>query len=237
MRLLTQDIIISNEIKYMIENTPILEGQKLPGERELALQHDVQRATVRKGLKILMQEGWIYARKRSGYFVSAKRITKDVSSLASTTDTVLAMGKEMKLIVQTIEEREVDKLLSGKIRLPIGTKVFYIVRVRYVEEEKVSVELTYIPAELAPTLMDKDIENRSLYRVLESEYLIDLDHSRQEISVESADDELAAYLDIKPGTNLAKQEGLVCSKDNQPVEYSISYMKPDRFEYANIKGD
>lgn len=97
MRLLTLDVIISNEIKYMIDHQPILEGEKLPGERELAALLDVQRATVRKGLKILLNEGWIYAKNRSGYFVSPKRIKKNVYFLDSTSKSIQTEGTEMKL--------------------------------------------------------------------------------------------------------------------------------------------
>ncbi|WP_413527607.1 GntR family transcriptional regulator [Marinilactibacillus psychrotolerans] len=234
MRLLTLDVIISNEIKFMIENKPILEGEKLPGERSLAEMLDVQRATIRKGLKILLQEGWIYSKVRSGYYVAPKRITKDVYTMASTTKTVLAMGKEMKLTVIEFEEKEVGKELSSKIKLPIGTRVFYMVRVREVENEKVSVELTYIPLNIAPTLKEYNFEITSLYDVLEKEYLVDLNHSKQTITVENADKKLAQYLNIAEGINLVKQEGLICDRDNKPVEYSISYMKMDRFQYGNI---
>ncbi|NCC54936.1 MAG: GntR family transcriptional regulator, partial [Erysipelotrichia bacterium] len=150
MRLLTQDILICNEIKYMIENKPILEGEKLPSERELAALLDVQRPTVRTGLKLLLQEGWIYAKERSGYFVSPKRITKNVSQLSSTTKMMLSLGKEMSLRVIKVEKQEVDKELSTKIKLPIGTKIFYIVRIRMLNEEKISIDLSYIPASIAP---------------------------------------------------------------------------------------
>lgn len=235
MRLLTQDIIICNELKYMIENQPMLEGEKLPGERELAAMLDVQRATVRKGLKILLQEGWIYAKNRSGYYVAPPRITKDVYCLSSTTQAILSMGKEMKLRVIDIKKTEIGKELSSKIKLPIGTNIFYIVRLRDVENEKVSIELSYIPVEIAPTLMEKDFEKKSLYGILEDDFLIDLDYSKQEISVSKADKELAYYLDVEEGTNLVKQEGLVYSKGNQPVEYSVSYMKMNRFVYSSIK--
>ncbi len=234
MRLLTQDILICNELKYMIENTPILEGEKLPSQRELAHLLDVQRPTVRTGLKLLLQEGWIYAKERSGYFVSPKRITKNVSQLSSTTKMVLSMGKEMRLSVLKIERREVDKELSLKIKLPIGTKIFYMIRLRVVEEEKVSVEVSYIPVSIAPTLDECDFSKKSLYGILEDDFLIDLDHARQSISVELANEEIASYLGIEVDTKLVVEEGLVYSKDKKPVEYSLSYMILNRFVYENM---
>lgn len=233
MRILTQDIIICNELKYMIETKPFLEHEKLPSERELATMLDVQRTTIRTGLKLLLQEGWIYAKKRSGYYVSAKRITKNVSRLASTSKMMLSLGREMKLRVVNIEKKEIGRELANHMKLPIGTKVFYIIRIREVEDEKVSVDLSYIPVALAPTLMDKDFSEKSLYDVLEKDYLIELDSSQQTITIEKAKGEVATYLDVDEGTYLAKQEGLVYSKDQEPVEYCVCYMKMNRFIYEN----
>lgn len=233
MRILTQDIIICNELKYMIETKPLLEHEKLPSERELAALLDVQRATIRLGLKLLLQEGWIYAKKRSGYYVSAKRITKNVTTLASTSKMLLSLGREMKLRVVKIEKKEIGRELAVHMKLAIGTKVFYITRIREVEKEKVSVDLSYIPVSLAPTLMEKDFSERSLYDVLEKDYLIELDSSQQTITIEKAKGEIAAYLDVDEGEYLAKQEGLVYSKDQEPVEYSVCYMKMNRFIYEN----
>ena len=234
MRLLTLDVIISNEIKYMIDHQPILEGEKLPGERELAALLDVQRATVRKGLKILLNEGWIYAKNRSGYFVSPKRIKKNVYFLDSTSKSIQTEGTEMKLTLVKCETIEVGKELSPRIKLPLGTKLFFICRLRTVKNEHVSLEISYIPVEQAPTLLEKDLEKKALYEILEQEYLVDLDHSTQTITTEKANSQVADLLDIEEGTSLLREDGLVSNREGESVEYSISYMKMDRFEYTNI---
>lgn len=234
MRLLTLDVIISNEIKYMIDHQPILVGEKLPGERELAALLDVQRATVRKGLKILLNEGWIYAKNRSGYFVSPKRIKKNVYILDSTSKNIQTEGTEMKLTLIERQSVEVGKELSQRIKLPLGTKVFFISRLRTVEKEHVSLEISYIPAEHAPTLLEKDLEKKPLYEILEQDYLVDLDHSTQTITTEKANSQIASLLEVAEGTNLIREDGLVSNREGESIEYSISFMKMDRFEYTNI---
>lgn len=161
MRLLTLDVIISNEIKYMIDHQPILEGEKLPGERELAALLDVQRATVRKGLKILLNEGWIYAKNRSGYFVSPKRIKKNVYFLDSTSKSIQTEGTEMKLTLVKCETIEVGKELSPRIKLPLGTKLFFICRLRTVKNEHVSLEIFLYSSGASPNTVGKRFRKES----------------------------------------------------------------------------
>ncbi|MDF9824904.1 DNA-binding GntR family transcriptional regulator [Breznakia sp. PF5-3] len=233
MRLLTLDIIVCNEIKYMIENTPILEGEKLPSERELAEKLDVQRATVRTGLKILLQEGWICSRERSGYYVAPRRIEKNVYRISSTSQVVSDMGKQQHIKLLSIEKKEIGKDLFNKIKLPIGTKCFFIDRLRYVDDEIVSLEESLVPCDVAPTLMEKDLENRSFYSILEEDYLIDLDSSEQEIIVVESDEFLSKSLHVPVGEKLVKQQGLVLSIDGKPIEYSETYMIMNRFVYVN----
>ena len=74
MKILTLSIMIANELKNMIEQENLKEGDKLPSERELCEKLNVQRLTLRSGLRILMQEGIIISKQRSGYYVNKPRI-------------------------------------------------------------------------------------------------------------------------------------------------------------------
>ncbi|MDH6367942.1 MULTISPECIES: GntR family transcriptional regulator [Breznakia] len=233
MKLLTLDIIVCNEIKYMIENTPLLEGEKLPSERELAEKFEVQRGTVRTGLKLLLQEGWICAKERSGYFVAPRRIEKNVYRISSTSQTVAEMGKKQRLKLLSISRKEVGKELSIKLKLPIGTKYYAIERIRYVDDEKISLEASAVPYDVAPDLDKKDLENNSLYDVLEDDYLNNIAFSEQEIIVVESDEYTAKALSIPVGQKLVKQQGLVMSKEKEPIEYIEAYMLMDRFVFVN----
>lgn len=237
MQLLTLDIIISDELKFMIENKPMLEHEKLPSERNLAEQFDVQRGTIRKALDILVQEGWIYVEQNKGYFVYPKRITKDVYTLTSTSQSIKLMDKEMLVKIINFKKTEIDKSLTTKLKLPIGTPIYSMARLRIVEGEPVSLELTYVPEVIAPGLSEEEIEKNGLYKTLTKVYGIDLYKSNQTITVEKANQYNAKLLNISEGNIIVKQEGLVKNSSNKSIEYSIDYMKMDRFQYGNVKGE
>ena len=46
--------------------------------------------TMRSALKVLLQEGWIVSKERSGYYVAKQRIQKDVSKIESTSYTTVS---------------------------------------------------------------------------------------------------------------------------------------------------
>ena len=79
-----------------------------------------------------------------------------------------------------------------------------------------------------------DFERESLYKVSKRDFLVDLNQSEQLITVEKASKQLADLLNISEGTNLVMQEGLIFNEEEQPVEYSISFMKMNRFQYSNL---
>ena len=71
--LLTLDVALSKEIKYMLKEEHYLPGDKLPSERKLAELFHVQRLTVRGALDLLLQDKTIISKPRSGYYVAPKQ--------------------------------------------------------------------------------------------------------------------------------------------------------------------
>ena len=57
--LLTLDVALSKEIKYMLKEEHYLPGDKLPSERKLAELFHVQRLTVRGALNHLKTTKWL----------------------------------------------------------------------------------------------------------------------------------------------------------------------------------
>ena len=137
--------MIANELKNMIEQENLKEGDKLPSERELCEKLNVQRLTLRSGLRILMQEGIIISKQRSGYYVNKPRIVKNVFHLESTSEAIFEQGLNMKIKILNIEKKETNKQLSTKLRLPLGTKVYCLQRLRIIDDEPVSVDTSRRP--------------------------------------------------------------------------------------------
>lgn len=139
----------------------------------------------------------------------------------------------MKIKILNIEKKETNKQLSTKLRLPLGTKVYCLQRLRIIDDEPVSVDTSYLPIKYAQGLEKKDFESRALYQILESEYDISINRSEQEILICEADNYIANALHVELGTQMVLQQGLAYDNDNRQIEYSESIMKMERFVYVN----
>ena len=162
MKAITRDIYIADEIRYKIEIGEFKPHDKLPSERQFCEIFNCQRATVRLALESLLDEGWIYCVERSGYYVSQPRIMETLNVVSSMSGRIENMGKKMHRKVVFLRVIESNKKLIKKMGVALGTKLIEFERVRYLDEEAISLETAYFEAEQFSGLLDKDLENNSL---------------------------------------------------------------------------
>ena len=212
MKLLNKDELIANELKlYFIKNN-IGEGEKLPSEREVAEKYGVQRATVRSAYKILEEEGIVEIRERSGRYMGHPRIVTNLNEIKSFREKVSDIGSKVENQLLSFELIEIDKDLYKKIKLPIGTEVYKITRVRKVESEKgiipIAIEYAYVPENIAPKLIRQNLED-SLFQILREIYGIVPAKEEQLIEIVYADDFESKVLKLDKMTAVAKKTGFV----------------------------
>lgn len=239
MKLLNKDEFLANELKFYFIQEKLKEGDKLPSERELAEKYGVQRVTVRSAYQILEEEGIIENRTRSGRYMGHGRIRTDLCQIQSFSEKAqdLGMDKENKLLA--FELVEVDKRLSKKMKLPIGTVLNKITRVRSVrrgnEMFPVAIEYAYIPEEMAGKLMKYDLEERSLFQILSEEYGRVPKREEQVVEIVYADEFEAKTLQVDQRTTLVMKEGITYDDQGNILQFLHTVMNKDwvAFEQGN----
>lgn len=234
MKVMTLDVIIANEIKYLIESENLKYGDKLPSERELSERFKVQRLTLRSGLEMLEHEGLIYSRPRVGYFVNKKRIEKVVNKITAISDHISTNYESFNVKLIKLSEMEVDKYLNQEMNLPLGTRLYEIKRLRIIDGEPVSVDYSFIPKEIAPGLDQFDFEKVSLYDVLINDYNLKLSRSSQKIIVIEAEANYLDLLRLEKGSHVVLQSGAIYDSQEKLIEFCESYMKYDRYAYVTL---
>ncbi len=234
MKLLNKDELIANELKlYFIKNN-IGEGEKLPSEREVAEKYGVQRATVRSAYKILEEEGIVEIRERSGRYMGHPRIVTNLNEIKSFREKVSDIGSKVENQLLSFELIEIDKDLYKKIKLPIGTEVYKITRVRKVESEKgiipIAIEYAYVPENIAPKLIRQNLED-SLFQILREIYGIVPAKEEQLIEIVYADDFESKILKLDKMTAVAKKTGIIYDKDGNVIQYLHSIMNKEWVEF------
>lgn len=234
MKLMTLDLIVAEEVKYLIESGSLKSGEKLPSERDLSEYFQVQRLTLRSGLQMLEEAGYIYSVPRSGYYVANTRISKAADNISSITSDVQTSGHTMETKIIKFVEKEIDKYLYTEMKLPLGTRLYEIKRLRIIDGKPVSVDYSFIPKHVTPGLEKYDLENKSLYTILQDEYSIQLNKSTQEIVVLKAEDNYCEALGLTTDDYVVLQNGIVYDQNGQLVEFSETYSKVGVFEYVTL---
>jgi GntR family transcriptional regulator len=207
-------------------------GDRIPSERELCETWNCNRMTFRAAVKRLVAEGKLITVSATGSFVAPKKLERYLQDLTSFTDFVMQKGYsiENKLINSHI--LPASKKMSEKLRIPVGSDVFELVRLRNVDHAPVMIETAQIPCQRYGGIQKYDFERFSLYSVLERKYSVIFGGGTEEISITYADLKEAELLQVNEGEALFYLKGLTWDENNEPIEIIKSVSRTDRIYFA-----
>jgi GntR family transcriptional regulator len=215
-----------------IEQRDLRPGTRLPGDHELCERYGVSRPVVRQALSELQYEGVLQRVKGRGTFVVPQLTSQSlVQSLTGLFDDVAAMGRRLRSEVRTLRVIAADPDVAARLELPAGTAVVEIERLRFVDDEPWVYAVSYVPAVLAPDLVDQDLREQSLYGLLERRYGLRLTRSRRAVEAHSATASLARDLGLPRHGPVLKLTNVTYGTDNRPVETFVAYHRGDRSRF------
>ena len=158
---------IADEIYVEIMNGKYSESKKLPTEEELIAKYKVSRTTIRKSIGILVNKGYVYQVQGSGIFIreSAQKDYVSLENLKGLTRDFPNSKIDSEII--DIKVIAADKELSRKMECKVGTSIYFIKRLRCVNNEKFAIEYSYFNKDIIPYLSE-EIAKKSIYS-----YIID----------------------------------------------------------------
>ncbi|MGG5372640.1 GntR family transcriptional regulator [Enterococcus sp. AZ196] len=217
-------IHISNDIKNKIVDGTFKANDKLPSEKELGVEYDASKMTVKQALDILVAEGLIIKRRGAGTFI------KDLSTteLKRVSLTNQFRGKtaehpqnEVTSKVLNFSVIQPDEKIQDKLNISEDDFVYFIYRVRYVDGIPNAIEETYMPINLIMNLKLKHVK-QSIYDYIESELGLVIQSAHRIITVRGATEAEAAELQMQPHepVGIAEQVGYLSS--GAAFEYSTT---------------
>jgi len=210
------------------------EGQaivhQLPSEHVLAERHGISRATVRHALDVLQRDGWIYREKGKGSFAAARRVEQDLTQLVSTTEDMRDRGWSLVTRVISLDTVPAPPHVAHALELADGSFVYELCRLRIVEDEPLSLQMTYLPVELCPKFEENDL-SLSLYRLLEARYGLHLWTAREVLRARCATPYEARVLQIQEGTPVMTMDRTTYAASQVAVEYLESVWRGDRYDF------
>ena len=218
---------LQRALREAIEKRILGPDDALPSERQLAEDLGISRITVRKAIDGLASEGLLVSRQGSGNFVST-RIEKNFAKLTSFSEDMRARGRNPRSVWLRRSEGTVTPEESLKLALSPGTLVYRFHRLRFADDEPMSIELATIVASCLPAL--EAVED-SLYDALER---VDNRPVRalQRLHSLLLTADQAKLLKAKAGDAGLFVERLGFLRDGRAVELSQSYYRGDTYDFV-----
>lgn len=208
-------------IKKNIESGVWKPGQNIPTELELMETYGISRSTIRQAILVLVNDGYLRRDKSKGTIVTSPTgRMRFVGSLISFSEEM--NNKRVPHYSHILEQKVLpaDKNVAQKLRLETGTSVYYLKRVRHVNNEPFLIDEHYIPYSLCPGIEEKYKENTSLYQLLKVEYQFNLYYGQIEFQpITPPSKEAVDLLKVYPTTSLLYVERIVYSDKDVALDY------------------
>jgi GntR family transcriptional regulator len=204
-------------------------GQRIPSEPALCEHFAVSRTTVRHALAALEREGLVRKEKGRGAFVAEPRPSSWLlQSSQGFYEEAVRAGHRVTSVVLRLEVEVLPRWAAEALDVPVGSEGVTLERLRSIDDGLVMYALNHLPADLAETLFAADLENDSLYRVLEEHEGLTVVGGRRVVEAVTAEDELARLLEVAPGAPLLFVESVSWDGKLRPFECYRAWHRADR---------
>lgn len=204
---------------------------QMPSESELMARFKVSRITVRQALGDLQKEGMLYKIRGKGTFVSKPKAFQDLARLQGFGEAMSRMGYETYNKLLSFRSVRATEEVCARLGLPARAPVTEIKRLRYLNREPISVDVTWLAADLGERLREADLATRDIFLILENDCRIALGHAELQIGALLADEALARQLRIEEGAPILKIDRLTFTAEGRPLDYEHLFYRGDAFQY------
>lgn len=224
---------ISDWLKQEIQSGALERNEKLPSENELSEKFDVSRVTVRRALQTLENEQLIYRCQGLGSFVSDQRTHQTFSFLNDFTEELAGSGMEpsSKLLSFGHENIKDKKGILSYLDIRNKEIAVKIERIRLGNGDPIAYDTTWMPIFYGQLIEGFDLENTTIFNILENEFEIPIKKGCYRIESTVADDELAGHLDVEKHTPLLLINRIAYTIGDKPVYFQKRYYRNDKIVF------
>jgi GntR family transcriptional regulator len=203
-------------------------GDRIPTERELCDTYDVSRTVVRQTLLELEHEGVLSREKGRGTFLADRRSSAGFGgALVGTFEDI--QSEEGHQHSRAVRRGIVPapQRIADDLGLTEGEEVVEIERIREVDGVPWAFTRTHLPLDIGRPLLDVELEDVSLFGILEREYGVTFDRARRSIVAEQASQQVADALDVKPGSPILVMRSVSFDESGRAVERFAGFHRGD----------
>ena len=206
-------------------------NSRLPAEQDIAADLGVSRITVKRALNELATAGLVRRQRGLGTVITYACNTPTVrGSFENLIDGLTRMGLETEVQLLDCSTSPASPAIAETLKLPKGSRVQRIVRLRKLEDAPFSYLVTYIPDDIAEGYDESELASETLIALLEK-----AGHrpcgAEQTISATAAEPAVATMLGVAPGSPLMRIHRIMTDKTGRPIQDITVHYRADRFQY------
>ncbi|MBY4952571.1 GntR family transcriptional regulator [Pantoea sp. DY-17] len=213
-------------IKDAVRDGVLVHEEILPSERDFSQSLNISRITVRKAMDALEKEGVVlrsrgYGTQICSQFEYSLKEPKGLSQQA------VLRGKKPDTVWINKSKIQCDAAIAEKLGLNTGSEVYLLKRIRYVDQQAVSVEESWVPARY---IANADEIGISLYDYFHQQQILPV-KSQSRVSARMPDESLQQQIALPDNVPVLVIKQLALDAQGNPLEYSISYCRSDMYVF------
>lgn len=226
---------IYTDLKNKIESNEYTYQEMLPSENLLIKKYDCSRNTIRRAISRLVQGGYVQSIQGKGVrniYRPIQRTAFTIGEIESFRESALRnhLVPETKLLFLT--EITTDEKISGRTGFPVGSEIYYLQRVHYLDGVPLILNHNYFLKECIPNLT-KEIAEASIYDYIEHTLHMTIVNSQRIMTIEKITEIDEKYLNLNAMEYncMAVVSSYTYNSDGIMFEYTQSRHRPDYFRF------
>lgn len=217
-------------LRELIADPQYADGKLLPNEVDLAKQLAISRTTIRQALNKLVYDGLLIRKKGIGTKVAGKSVSSRSNNWLSFSQEMQARGIPIKNFELHVSWVHPDEAIANFFEIGTEKKILKLERLRGRPEGPFVYFVSYFHPRVG--LTGEEDFKRPLYEILEKDYHVIANLSKEEISAKAASKFTAEKLEINQGDPILFRKRFVFDQGERPIEYNLGYYKADSFVYT-----
>lgn len=200
----------------------------LPDERSLGEHLGASRNAVREALGLLRTEGLITRRQGVGTTVVMPKYGHGLDRLAGLAEALTGYGPVTNDVRAAHRLTNPPAAIAARLRLAPGADVIYIERLRRLGGLPLSLDTTYLTADIGGPLLDCDLAGQDLFALIEQTSGHRLGSAEVSVHAVTADPDTAELLGTPTGAAVFAIERLTRLASGRPIDAESIHIRADR---------
>jgi GntR family transcriptional regulator len=221
---------IADDLKAKIMKGDLTPGEMLPSQSQLAATYGVSQMTVRQGLGLLVEDGYIYSVWGKGYFVEEPNLDTIVINLSGEN----FFGQKLNPMMNTVKVLRADQTMVNKLGVQLGAMVLRAQLTLMLDKVPVAMDYRYTPYRKGEPLLEKELQYTDFPNIVARHTNLVVAKSNFTIEAIPLSEAEADALEVLPGAWGLCIEQVLYDVTGKPIGWSRMVCRSDRYKVSGV---